>query len=117
MDGYQQLYPTAYHAWRNWQGTLSGKAGVTFETQSCGAPMGSKSYSDLESKVSGLQDTVQDQNQEIQYLESMLFYGGARARARASSREDHRSAAPASRSPISRLWLLAKSCVPASGGS
>lgn len=51
MDGYQQLYPHAAHAWRTWQGTLSGKAGVTFQDKSCGAPMGEKGYGDLKNKV------------------------------------------------------------------
>ncbi|KAJ1472394.1 hypothetical protein T484DRAFT_1840483, partial [Baffinella frigidus] len=75
MDGYQQLYPHAAHAWRTWQGTLSGKAGVTFQDKSCGAPMGEKGYGDLKNKVDGLEETVNDQNSEIQYLEAMLFYG------------------------------------------
>ena len=104
MEGYQQLYPHAAHAWRTWQvpspplsrplsllrlgscqvlldtqhstlntqhstlniqhstlntqrapslwqGTLSGKAGVTFEEKGCGAPMGEKGYGDLKHKV------------------------------------------------------------------
>ncbi len=34
MHGYKTLDPEAHHAWRMWQGTMSGKAGVTFD----GAP-------------------------------------------------------------------------------
>ena len=52
MEGYQELYPHAAHAWRTWQGTLSGKAGVTFEEKGCGSPMGEKGYGDLKKKVS-----------------------------------------------------------------
>ena len=36
MDGYQAIDLYAYHAWRHWQGTLSGKCGITFEEDRCG---------------------------------------------------------------------------------
>ena len=42
MNGYEALYPDAAQSWRLWQGTLSGKAGVTFESDSCGESMGEK---------------------------------------------------------------------------
>ena len=42
LEGYATLYPEAAHAWRMWQGTLSGKTGVTFEDQSCGESTGLK---------------------------------------------------------------------------
>lgn len=36
MEGYKHLDWYAYHAWRHWQGTLSGKCGITFENDQCG---------------------------------------------------------------------------------
>jgi hypothetical protein len=42
MDAYEALYPEAAQSWRLWQGTLSGKAGVTFEAENCGEAMGEK---------------------------------------------------------------------------
>ena len=42
MDAYETLYPEAAQSWRLWQGTLSGKAGVTFEAKNCGEAMGEK---------------------------------------------------------------------------
>lgn len=30
MTAYRQLDPQAHHSWRMWQGTVSGKAGITF---------------------------------------------------------------------------------------
>ena len=42
MDAYEALYPDAAQSWRLWQGTLSGKAGVTFDAQNCGEAMGEK---------------------------------------------------------------------------
>ena len=51
MQGYTALDPQAAHKWRMWQGTVSGKGGVTFDSDDCGESMGEKGYSDL--KVSG----------------------------------------------------------------
>jgi hypothetical protein len=31
MNAYSQLDAQAHHSWRMWQGTLSGKAGITFD--------------------------------------------------------------------------------------
>jgi hypothetical protein len=42
MDAYEALYPDAAQSWRLWQGTLSGKAGVTFDSENCGETMGEK---------------------------------------------------------------------------
>ena len=42
MDAYEALYPEAAQSWRLWQGTLSGKAGVTFDSENCGESMGEK---------------------------------------------------------------------------
>jgi len=75
MDGYQSLYPEAYSAWRMWQGTLSGKAGIVFDDDNCGDSVGEKGYNDLKEKVSSLEDTVSEQSYDIRYLESMLGWG------------------------------------------
>lgn len=72
MDGYQSLYPEAYHAWRMWQGTLSGKTGVTFDDDSCGESTGEKPFNDLTNKVGQLEDVIQQQQYDIAYLESQV---------------------------------------------
>lgn len=76
MDAYEALYPEAAQSWRLWQGTLSGKAGVTFDSENCGDSMGEKGYNDLTKKVSGLENVIETQSQEILTLESYLAYGG-----------------------------------------
>mmetsp|Transcript_4720 Transcript_4720/g.14401 ORF Transcript_4720/g.14401 Transcript_4720/m.14401 type:complete len:330 (+) Transcript_4720:44-1033(+) len=76
MDAYEALYPEAAQSWRLWQGTLSGKAGVTFDSENCGDSMGEKGYTDLTKKVSGLENVIETQSQEILTLESYLAYGG-----------------------------------------
>jgi len=72
MQGYQTLYPEAYHAWRLWQGTLSGKAGVTFDDQSCGESTGEKPFNDLKHQVGSLEDVIQQQQSDISYLENQV---------------------------------------------
>merc|ERR1711966_35752 len=74
LDGYQALYPHAYHAWRMWQGTLSGKSGVTFDDESCGESEGEKGYNEIKDEVSQLERTIEDQSYDIQYLQSQLGY-------------------------------------------
>jgi hypothetical protein len=72
MEGYQTLYPQAYHAWRMWQGTLSGKTGVTFDDDSCGESTGEKPFSDLKDEVGQLEDVIQQQQYDIAYLEAQV---------------------------------------------
>lgn len=70
LQGYSTLYPEAYHAWRMWQGTLSGKAGVTFDDESCGESTGEKPFNDLKDEVGSLENVIQQQQYDISYLES-----------------------------------------------
>ncbi len=90
MEGYQTLYPEAYHAWRMWQGTLSGKTGVTFDDESCGESTGEKPYNDLKEEVGSLEGVIQQQQYDIAWLESQMYpqYDpyGERARAVAGVR-------------------------------
>ena len=72
MEGYQTLYPEAYHAWRMWQGTLSGKTGVTFDDDSCGESTGEKPFNDLQEEVGQLEGVIQQQQYDIAYLESQV---------------------------------------------
>mmetsp|Transcript_101261 Transcript_101261/g.151716 ORF Transcript_101261/g.151716 Transcript_101261/m.151716 type:complete len:246 (+) Transcript_101261:1-738(+) len=74
LTGYHALYPHAYHAWRMWQGTLSGKSGVTFDDDSCGESEGEKGYHELKDEVGQLERTIEDQSYDIQYLQSQLGY-------------------------------------------
>jgi len=76
MDAYEALYPEAAQSWRLWQGTLSGKAGVTFDSQNCGESMGEKGYTDLNSQVDSLKKVIETQSSEITTLETYLGYGG-----------------------------------------
>jgi len=83
LQGYQTLYPEAYHAWRMWQGTLSGKTGVTFDDESCGESTGEKPFNDLKDEVGSLEGVIQQQQSDIAYLESQMYsqnqydpYGG-----------------------------------------
>jgi hypothetical protein len=73
MDGYQTLYPEAAHAWRMWQGTLSGKTGVTFADESCGESTGEQPYKELKKEVGSLEETIQQQQQDIYWLESQMY--------------------------------------------
>jgi hypothetical protein len=66
MAGYEELDPNAAHKWRLWQGTLSGKSGVTFDGEACGDPYGEKGYHDLS-------QVVAEQQSEIEYLEDGLY--------------------------------------------
>jgi len=75
MDGYKTLDPEAHHAWRMWQGTLSGKAGVTFSDDDCGEAMGEKGYEGLKDQVSDLENIVSNQAWEIQKLQYPEYFG------------------------------------------
>jgi len=84
MKAYDVLDPQAAHKWRLWQGTISGKGGVTFDSSDCGESMGEKSYSDLKGEVDSLKDVVNEQQSEISDIMGALwgygssyYYGGS----------------------------------------
>ena len=76
MQAYDVLDAQAAHRWRLWQGTISGKGGVTFDSSDCGESMGEKSYSDLKGEVNELKDVVSEQQTEISYVMSALYGSG-----------------------------------------
>lgn len=81
MQGYEALDANAALAWRNWQGTASGKCGVTFHPDTCGDSMGEKSFNDLETSVKSLRVTAEQNAQIVNELESAVLgsyssYGG-----------------------------------------
>ncbi len=77
MQAYDVLDPQAAHKWRLWQGTVSGKGGVTFDSADCGESMGEKSYADLKGEVHNLKSVVSEQQSEIgDIMEAIWGYGG-----------------------------------------
>ena len=76
VQAYETLDPQAAHKWRLWQGTVSGKGGVTFDSEDCGESMGEKSYSDLKNEVHELRGVVGEQQDEISDIMGALWgYG------------------------------------------
>lgn len=73
MQAYETLDPQAAHKWRLWQGTVSGKGGVTFDSEDCGESMGEKSYSDLKNEVHELRGVVGEQQEEISDIMGALW--------------------------------------------
>jgi len=73
MKAYDVLDTQAAHKWRMWQGTISGKGGVTFDSSDCGESMGEKSYSNLKGEVGELKDVVNEQQTEISSIISALW--------------------------------------------
>lgn len=69
MKAYKQLDPQAHHSWRMWQGTVSGKAGITFDHDTCGDAMGEHDYKALNGEVKELKTQVKDQSKELQVVE------------------------------------------------
>ena len=51
----------------------SGKAGVTFDSKSCGESEGEKPFNELKSEVSSLEDVIQQQQYDIAYLSSQVY--------------------------------------------
>jgi len=77
MQAYDVLDPQAAHKWRLWQGTVSGKGGVTFDSADCGESMGEKSYADLKGEVHNLKSVVSEQQSEIgDIMDAIWGYGG-----------------------------------------
>jgi len=65
MEGYRHLDWYAYHAWRHWQGTLSGKCGITFEQDHCGESVGEKPWNDLKDEVKHLTEQADENSHAI----------------------------------------------------
>uniref|UniRef100_A0A7S0HYU9 Uncharacterized protein n=1 Tax=Hanusia phi TaxID=3032 RepID=A0A7S0HYU9_9CRYP len=65
MEAYEAIDSNVAHQWRLWQGTLSGKAGVTFEGESCGNSVGEKGYNELKNEVRELTQVVARQEDYI----------------------------------------------------
>jgi len=76
IQGYEQLDASAGDAWRNWQGTASGKCGVSFAAESCGDSVGESSYKELESQVQGLASQADENSQVVKAIASLILgYG------------------------------------------
>lgn len=68
MHAYKTLDAQAHLAWRHWQGTLSGKCGITFSDDSCGDAQGEHGYNSLKNKVQELQHEAEMNSQYINDL-------------------------------------------------
>lgn len=76
LQGYEALDANAEQAWRNWQGTASGKCGVTFAEESCGDSVGEHSYNELQKSVKQLSVQANQNSQIVDALEGAMFgYG------------------------------------------
>ncbi|EKX34194.1 hypothetical protein GUITHDRAFT_147378 [Guillardia theta CCMP2712] len=69
MEAYEAIDANVSHQWRLWQGTLSGKAGVTFEDESCGNSVGEKGYNQLKKEVGDLTRVVARQEDYIDQVQ------------------------------------------------
>ena len=74
LDAYKVADPAVEHAWRMWQGTMSGKCGVTFETNNCGESMGEHEFHALESDVQSIKKTAAQNQDDIQYMANAAYY-------------------------------------------
>jgi hypothetical protein len=74
LEAYKFASPRAEHAWRMWQGTMSGKCGVTFDEKSCGEAVGEHAYKALKSRVGELEDVAKENENDLEYLASYMFY-------------------------------------------
>jgi len=74
LDAYKFADPTAEHAWRMWQGTLSGKCGVTFEEHNCGESVGEKGFTDLKKQVGDLENVAATNQQDLEYMANAVTY-------------------------------------------
>lgn len=74
LDAYAFADPEAAHAWRMWQGTLSGKCGVTFEEKNCGESVGEHGFKKLEDKVGDLKHTAAENQADIEGIENAAYY-------------------------------------------
>ena len=88
LAAYAAAAPEAEHAWRMWQGTMSGKCGVTFAQQSCGESVGEAGFSDLKAKIGQLEDVAEQNAYDISRVASDL-YGNSGAPADAYDRYYH----------------------------
>jgi hypothetical protein len=68
MHTYVQIDKPAELAWRSWQGTLSGKCGITFRDKDCGGSMGESVYRELSSEVEKLKRQQAESRQVIRDL-------------------------------------------------
>lgn len=74
MDAYKFADPATEHAWRMWQGTMSGKCGVTFEGDNCGESVGQHGYDKLEKSVDSLKKTASQNQWDIENIEDQVNY-------------------------------------------
>jgi len=74
LDAYKFADPTAEHSWRLWQGTMSGKCGVTFEDDNCGESVGEHGFRELEDTVGDMKGVVADNQQNLEYLSNEMYY-------------------------------------------
>ena len=66
LDAYKHADPSVEHQWRMWQGTMSGKCGVTFEADNCGEAVGEHGFRELENQVDDLKKTAAQNQDNIQ---------------------------------------------------
>jgi len=70
MQAYSQIDSSAEVAWRSWQGSLSGKCGISLSDHACGDSMGQSVYQHLRSEVDQLKRQQSESRQVIKDLVS-----------------------------------------------
>jgi hypothetical protein len=73
LAGYKYASPAVEHSWRLWQGTLSGKCGVTFETDSCGESMGEHGLKVLQKSVDSAKNAAAWNQWDISNLADKMY--------------------------------------------
>ncbi|EKX31298.1 hypothetical protein GUITHDRAFT_149395 [Guillardia theta CCMP2712] len=73
MQAYQYAEPQAEQAWRQWQGTLSGKCGIVFEDEDCGQSVGEHEFNALNSKVDAIEDQAERNEDEIYNIAYSIY--------------------------------------------
>jgi len=73
LAGYKYASPAVEHSWRLWQGTLSGKCGVTFETDSCGESMGEHGLNVLQKSVDSAKNAAAWNQWDISNLADKMY--------------------------------------------
>ncbi len=100
MAGYEALAPATAAAWRQWQGQLSGRAGVTFEPRGCGAPAGERVFERVRGRARAVARSVIEQQSRLNAIIAALYRRVA-GRSLAAGPPPSAAGAVSSESPVS----------------